>query len=88
MHFLIEMDANESSRFTSEFRALCRKLKFMLKAFVAAHYESMKFEMIFNILPYSPFLFFFIPLPFFLTYKSKADIELEQHFPSLPSMLQ
>lgn len=72
MHFLIEMDANESSRFTSEFRALCRKLKFMLKAFVAVHYESMKFEMIFNILPYSPFLFFFIPLPFFFNVRKQS----------------
>lgn len=88
MHFLIEMDANESSRFTSEFRALCRKLKFTLKAFVAAHYESMKFEMIFNILPCSAFLVFLFNFFFFLTYENKADIELEQHFPSLPSMLQ
>jgi len=41
-----------------EFRALCRGNKFLLKAFVAAHYERMKFEIIFNILPYSAFLFY------------------------------
>lgn len=66
--------------------ALCRKVKFILKAFVAARYKSMKSEMIFNILPYSAFLFFSIL--HFLIYESKADIEWEQHFISLPSMLQ
>lgn len=62
IHFLIEMDTNENSRLVPEFTARFRKLKFTAKAFVAAHYKSMKFVMIFNIcsniLPYSAFLFF------------------------------
>lgn len=42
--------------------ALYRKVKLILKAFVAARYKSMKSEMIFNILPYSAYLFF----PFYI----------------------
>lgn len=76
------MDTNENSRLVPKFTARFRKLKFIAKAFVAAHYKSVKFIMIlifaltFCPIPHSCF---FIPL-IFLINRNKADDEMERHF--------